>query len=102
MCFWSSGLNRTACVQKAERCVGATQVGLMIDLTNTWRYYERDEIDELAVEHLKVCPPNASACLRAHKFAGQILDGDILKISDYNFSRESLLLCRFPAEVAAR
>lgn len=30
------------------------QVGRIIDLTNTWRYYERDEIDELGVEHLKV------------------------------------------------
>ncbi len=33
------------------------KVGLLIDLTNTWRYYERDEIDALGVEHLKVCTP---------------------------------------------
>ncbi|EIE27392.1 hypothetical protein COCSUDRAFT_34803 [Coccomyxa subellipsoidea C-169] len=33
------------------------EVGLLIDLTNTWRYYERDEIDALGVEHLKVCTP---------------------------------------------
>ncbi|BDA47945.1 mRNA-capping enzyme [Coccomyxa sp. Obi] len=31
-----------------------TEVGRIIDLTNTWRYYERDEIDELGVEHVKI------------------------------------------------
>ena len=36
------------------------QVGRIIDLTNTWRYYSREEIDELGIEHLKV---NKLLCL---------------------------------------
>lgn len=42
------------CMHALIKCCGLVQVGLIIDLTNTWRYYERDEIDELGIEHLKV------------------------------------------------
>lgn len=42
-----------------RRHCARAQVGLLMDLTNTWRYYERDEIDELGVWHLKV-PPRLS------------------------------------------
>ncbi len=42
--MWSEGINL------------CSQVGLLMDLTNTWRYYERDEIDELGIWHLKVPP----------------------------------------------
>lgn len=30
------------------------QVGLIIDLTNSWRYYDLDEVTCLGVEHLKI------------------------------------------------
>lgn len=44
------------CVSEEQRTdiLALSQVGRIIDLTNTWRYYNRDEIDKLGVEHLKV------------------------------------------------
>lgn len=33
---------------------GLIQVGLVIDLTNSWRYYEPEEVTDLGVAHLKI------------------------------------------------
>lgn len=40
----------------------AAQVGLVLDLTNTWRYYDPSEWLSRGVEHHKVlCPCSATA-----------------------------------------
>ena len=41
------------------------KVGLVIDLTNSWRYYHPDEFTELGVQHMKVCSIYVSQLLYA-------------------------------------
>ncbi len=40
------------------------QVGLIIDLTNSWRYYDLDEVTDLGVEHVKIrCKGRGQVCI---------------------------------------
>ena len=36
------------------KCAIEAQVGLIIDLTNSWRYYDLEEVTCLGVAHIKI------------------------------------------------
>lgn len=47
-------MRRCCIVQTWREVCDSAQVGLMIDLTNSWRYYELEEVTDLGITHLKI------------------------------------------------